>query len=183
MRMNKRIFALIAIMAMTFAAGQTLFAQDAGNGDDLTQEVEAVNNDAGQDPTTLFARLSIDYNVDLTIIQGYYAQGYTPGDIWLALEVAKASGKTIDESLVLAAGQEGHGWGVLAQALGIKPGSTEFMALKQGFGLKGKKPAEGPKGGKGNDNGNENGNGGAGNGGNHGEGGNAGGNPNKGGKD
>jgi len=34
------------------------------------------------------------------------------------------------DAVALAEGTEGHGWGVLAKVLGVKPGSDEFFALK-----------------------------------------------------
>ncbi|MFX4263856.1 hypothetical protein ACOBQJ_16845, partial [Pelotomaculum propionicicum] len=37
---------------------------------------------------------------------------------------------SLDEALIVTDGASGHGWGLLAQKLGIDPGSNEFHALK-----------------------------------------------------
>jgi hypothetical protein len=44
---------------------------------------------------------------------------------------------------------KGKGWGVIAKELGIKPGSREFHALKNGDLTFGETPGDGPGKGKG----------------------------------
>jgi hypothetical protein len=78
----------------------------------------------------LMIRLQNTFRVELRVLEGYVAAGYSPGQLWLALEIARERNISLDETLVLAEGSDGHGWGVLAQKLGIDPGSSEFHALK-----------------------------------------------------
>lgn len=132
MTMKRKIVALAAILALALAAGQNLFAQT--DTQDLEDEITQVNQAGGQDLTALLTRLSIQYSVELTVLQDLSAQGYEPGQLWLALEITAASDKTLADAIVLVGETEGHGWGVLAQALGIKPGSAEFFALKDKLG-------------------------------------------------
>lgn len=134
MNMKKKIIVLLAMLVLAFAATQGVFAQDTAETDDLDNEVNALNQAATEDPTALLTKLSIEFSVDLVVLQGLYTQGYTPGQIWLALEISKASDTTLQDAILVAGMTEGHGWGVLAQALGIAPGSADFHALKLKWG-------------------------------------------------
>ena len=132
MTMKRKIVALAGILALSLVAGQNLFAQT--DTPDLEDEITQVNQAGEQDLTALLTRLSIQYSVELTVLQDLSAQGYEPGQLWLALEIRSASDKTLADALVLVGEAEGHGWGLVAQALGIKPGSAEFFALKTKLG-------------------------------------------------
>ena len=132
MTMKRKIVALAGILALALVAGQNLFAQT--DKADLEDKITQVNQAGEQDLNALFTRLSIQYSVELTVLQDLGAQGYEPGQLWLALEIRSASDKTLADALVLVGETEGHGWGLLAQALGIKPGSAEFFALKTKLG-------------------------------------------------
>ena len=132
MTMKRKIIALAGILALAFVAGQNLFAQT--DSPDLEDEIAQVNQAGEEDLTALLTRLSVQYNVELTVLLDLNAQGYEPGQLWLALEIRSASDKTLAEALTLVGETKGHGWGVLAQALGIKPGSAEFFALKTKLG-------------------------------------------------
>ena len=132
MTMKRKIVAFAGILALALVAGQNLFAQT--DKADLEDEITQVNQAGGQDLTALLTRLSIQYSVELTVLQDLSAQGYEPGQLWLALEIRSASDKTLADALILVGETEGYGWGVLAQALGVKPGSAEFFALKTKLG-------------------------------------------------
>ncbi|MDH7483855.1 MAG: hypothetical protein QHH01_04430 [Spirochaetales bacterium] len=82
-------------------------------------------------------KLASSFNVDVVLLTSLYEQGYTPGEIWLALAIMQASDTSLEEAIPLAADAQGHGWGVLAAILEIAPGSEAFHALKfdwQGLG-------------------------------------------------
>ena len=134
MDMKKKIIVLIAMAVLAFATTQGVFAQDTTETDDLDNEVTALNQAATEDPTALLAKLSVEFSVDLVVLQDLYTQGYTPGQIWLALEISKASTTTLQDAILVAGSTEGHGWGVLAQTMGIAPGSADFHALKLKWG-------------------------------------------------
>ena len=89
-----------------------------------------VNDAAEENPEALLVKLSVRFDVDLALLQDLSAQGYAPGEMWLALEVASSSEISLQDALILTDGSEGHGWGVLATTLGIAPGSDAFHALK-----------------------------------------------------
>lgn len=134
MRKNKKIIALLAILAFSFIAAMGLSAQTTGEDDDLDEELSLVNEAGEEDLEGLFLKLSVEFNVDILVLEDLSAQGYAPGEIWLALEISQATEKPLAEAILLADGVEGHGWGILAQTIGIAPGSTEFHALKLKWG-------------------------------------------------
>lgn len=126
------------MMAMTFIAVGSLSAQtppatEITETDDTISEyleLEDLNPEDAADLQVLLTTLGERYEVDLIILTGLIDEGYDVQEIWLALEIQRAAGTTLEESLIAADGVDGHGWGVLAHALGIKPGSAEFMELK-----------------------------------------------------
>ena len=60
-----------------------------------------------------------------------------PADAYMVLRLGEMSSKPVDYVLNQYKTQGKRGWGALAHSLGIKPGSREFHALKQGSDLYG----------------------------------------------
>lgn len=60
----------------------------------------------------------------------YYDRGWAPGDIYYACAIAQQLGRPCLEVADYYQQNRGQGWGVVAQRLGIKPGSAAFHALK-----------------------------------------------------
>lgn len=58
---------------------------------------------------------------------------WAPGDVYYACSIARAAGRPCAEVADEWERDHGQGWGVVAQRMGIKPGSAEFHALKKGF--------------------------------------------------
>jgi len=114
------VFAILAGIA--FASGA--YAQDV---DDEPIELEEFDS---ADHANLIAQLQVTFQIDVAILEAYIAEGYSPGELWLALEIARETELSLDQALVITDGASGHGWGLLAQKLGIDPGSNEFHALK-----------------------------------------------------
>lgn len=61
------------------------------------------------------------------------APAWTPGDVYFACTLAQAIGRSCRYVADEWQANPGQGWGVLAQRLGVKPGSPEFHRLKDGF--------------------------------------------------
>ncbi len=141
MNARKRLFAMMIVLVLGFATVGMMVAQTtdttttvpATTTDDLTDEIATVDSTALLDNDALLTKLSAQFGVELSVLQDLNTQGYSAGQIWLALEISKQSGATLADAVTTAAsmGTEGHGWGVLAQALGIDPGSAEFFQLKE----------------------------------------------------
>lgn len=74
---------------------------------------------------------------------------YAPGDVYMLAECAYRSGLGYDEALRIYEQHHGEGWGAMAKRMGIKPGSAEFHAMKQGSGrVAGSGPGRGASPGK-----------------------------------
>jgi len=148
MNTRKRLFAMMIALVLGFAAVGMAVAQTSDTtttpatttttdpsvtSDDLTDEIATVDSAAALDNTALLTRLSAQFSVELSVLQDLSTQGYSAGQIWLALEISKQSGTPLADAVTTAVsmGTEGHGWGVLAKALGIDPGSAEFFQLKE----------------------------------------------------
>lgn len=119
MTKQKRLFSILAIFVF--------FAVVAGFG----QEAEGTD---GEDHAALITRLSEDFGVEQAALEALLAIGHSPGEVWLALEIMAATDVPLDQAVLMAENTEGHGWGELAQALGLAPGSADFMALKEKLG-------------------------------------------------
>lgn len=60
-------------------------------------------------------------------------QRWSAGDVYYACTIAQIAGRPCREVADEWERNRGQGWGVVAQRLGIKPGSAEFHRLKKGF--------------------------------------------------
>ncbi|MEO6155588.1 MAG: hypothetical protein ABIP16_07665 [Thermomonas sp.] len=58
---------------------------------------------------------------------------WAPGDVYYACTIAQTIGRPCSYVANEWERNHGQGWGVVAQRLGIKPGSAEFHRLKNGF--------------------------------------------------
>lgn len=58
---------------------------------------------------------------------------WAPGDVYYACAIAQATGRPCREIVTEWQRDHARGWGVIAQRMGIKPGSAEFQRLKRGF--------------------------------------------------
>jgi hypothetical protein len=113
--------------------------------DDLNRTLISVDAEASVSFGAFRADISGRYNVTEKKIDYLSASvGMTAGDIYMAVEIARITGKTIDQVVVVYQNDRGKGWGAMAKELGIKPGSPEFHALK------GNAKSKGPMGNQGN---------------------------------
>jgi len=103
--------------------------------------------DAQLGDVNVFARGNLDGYVDEVVVstgapRDYVQEmvvdrGWAPGDVYYACLIARQLGRPctyVVEAYEREMRGRGRGWGVLAQELGIRPGSAEFHALKGGVG-------------------------------------------------
>jgi len=69
-----------------------------------------------------------DFITDLLVNRRWSA-----GDVYYACAIAQATNRPCREVADQWEQNRGQGWGVVAQRMGIKPGSAEFHRLKKGF--------------------------------------------------
>jgi hypothetical protein len=130
MKGKSRLIAFLAMLALVFVSTQFLGAQESADEEELIEFLEEINELEALDHMGLLTRLSETFDVEVEELEALIAEGYSPGELWLALEVSQVSGIALADALLLTEGSEGHGWGVLSKTLGIDPGSAEFHELK-----------------------------------------------------
>jgi len=81
------------------------------------------------------ARMEARFRVGDLKIKAVLDDVTKPSDAYILFRFGEMSNQPMDHIVKQYKAQKGKGWGVLAKSLGIKPGSKEFHALKQGQDL------------------------------------------------
>ena len=119
------------ISAILFFTITSVAAQYNTGSDDLNKSLVRIDADASINFGGFKADLSGSYDITEKKIDYLAVRvGMTAGDIYLAVEIAKITHKSVDYVVEVYQAHKAKGWGVIAKELGIKPGSPEFHALK-----------------------------------------------------
>ena len=111
---------------------------------DLDIFLSNLNVEAQADMGDFSLRLSSQFNVPAPRVQAIIRTVDTSADAFMCLQLGQMTNKDPEVVAQTYKANKGKGWGAIAKELGIKPGSSEFHALKKGdFALAG-----GKKGGK-----------------------------------
>lgn len=94
-----------------------------------------LNVSAKADPYGFRAQLSTRFNIGDAEIRIVLDNVDRPSDAYMIFRLGEMSSCSVDYVLSQYKAQKNKGWGPLAKSLGIKPGSREFHALKQGNDL------------------------------------------------
>lgn len=94
-----------------------------------------LNSRADADPSGFRARLEARFRVGDANITAVLGNVHRPADAYMLLRLGEISHWPMEHVLETYQAEKGRGWGVLAKRLGIKPGSGEFHALKNGQDL------------------------------------------------
>jgi hypothetical protein len=94
-----------------------------------------LNIQAQADPSGFKARLATRFKIGDVQVDAVLNNVDNPADAYLMLRLGEMSGKPVGQVIEKYKGNKGKGWGTLAKSLGIKPGSKEFHALRQGHDL------------------------------------------------
>ena len=97
--------------------------------------IKDFNIKAEADPSGFRARLEARFQVGDIEIKTVLGNVEKPADAYMLLRLGEMSNRPIDYVIEKYKAGKGKGWGVLAKSLGIKPGSADFHALKQGHDL------------------------------------------------
>ncbi|HXN06642.1 MAG TPA: hypothetical protein VN944_06225 [Nitrospiria bacterium] len=112
-----------------------LFTSAAFAGDfDWLQDL---NIRAEADPSGFRVELATRFKIGNAEINAVISNVEKPADAYMVLRLGEMSQQPADYVIKKYQSGRGHGWGVLAKSLGIKPGSREFHALKRGHDLYG----------------------------------------------
>ncbi len=118
--------ALLAALAFALISLPALAAQG------LDAFLDHVNVEARADMNVFAARVSAQFGVpeaQVRIVLGKVSQ---PADAFMVFQIGQMAHRDADSVLRVYGSHRGRGWGVIAQEMGIKPGSAEFKALKRG---------------------------------------------------
>lgn len=140
----KKIALLIMVLFSHLSwAQETDFLPNTGD-NEMDVFLKKVNSDAKKDVAAFKNMVANKFNIVKEDVEKLLSD-MLPGDVYMAAQVAKSTGKSLTEVSTTYKKNKGKGWGVMAKELGIKPGSAEFHALKKSM-----KKSEGKgKGGKG----------------------------------
>ncbi len=115
----------ILVMLALFLSASVVAAGDFDWTKDLNIRAEA-------DRDGFRAQLSTRFKIGNAQVKVVLGNVNSPADAYIVLRLGEMSSKPIDYVLSKYRTEKNKGWGVLAKSLGIKPGSKEFHALKQG---------------------------------------------------
>lgn len=77
----------------------------------------------------------VSYGAPRVLVREYVVdRRWPPGDVYYACALAHYSHRPCREVLDVWEHEHGQGWGAIAKRLGIKPGSSEFHAMKADLG-------------------------------------------------
>ena len=118
---------ILIMLAMFFSATSVI----AGNFD-WTRDL---NIRADADPYGFRAQLSTRFKIGDAQVRVVLGNVDRPSDAYMVFRLGEMSSMSTDYVLSKYRAEKNKGWGALAKSLGIKPGSREFHALKQGSDL------------------------------------------------
>lgn len=101
---------------------------------------------AQADPSGFRAQLSTRFKIGDAQVKVVLGNVDRPSDAYMVFRLGEMSSRPYDYVLNQYRSGKNKGWGALAKSLGIKPGSREFHALKQGSSLYGTKSKSKDKG-------------------------------------
>lgn len=96
-----------------------------------------LNIKAQLDPSGFKAQLATRFKIGAAEVNAVIGNVEKSADAYMVLRLGEMSGQPTDTVIKQYQSGKNQGWGVLAKSLGIKPGSREFHALKQGHDLGG----------------------------------------------
>src|SRR5512139_4081218 len=123
----KKIFSSLSIIFLFFFLFSPILASS-----DLGGFINSLNVEAKADLGAFKVRLSTQFGVPVPRVEAVMASVATPGDAYMCFRVGQVASQPVEAVVKEYQAHKGQGWGVIAKNLGIKPGSKEFHALKEG---------------------------------------------------
>ena len=120
---------LVGVLLLSFILAPVSMAGDFDWIKDFNIKAEA-------DKSGFKAKLETRFNIGNTEVNAVLSTVDDPADAYIVLRLGEMSGNTTEDVIKRYKSGKGKGWGVLAKSLGIKPGSKEFKALKNGEDFK-----------------------------------------------
>jgi len=140
---------LLTLLAVTFLAPCVALSSVV---DDFSGLVGNISTTARVNLPGFKADVSAEFGIPVPRIDAMLAIAPMPGDVYMSLQIGKAVNRPPEEVIKYYSAHKDKGWGAIAKEMGIKPGSPEFHALKNGkYAEKAKGHKGGGEGGNGND--------------------------------
>ena len=124
----KLVKILFAFLTLLLSFSTVAIAGDFDWLRDLSIQAEA-------DPSGFRMRLGARFKIGDVEIDAVLSNFEKPADAYMVLRLAEMSRQPTDYVMTQYRSTGNKGWGVVAKNLGIKPGSKEFHALKNGHDL------------------------------------------------
>lgn len=121
----KRMLSLINLVFLITLSSTAALAGDFDWMKDFNIRAEA-------DSSGFRARLETRFKIGDVEINAVLGNVKNPADAYMILRLGEMSSKPSGYVIKKYKSGKGQGWGALAKSLGIKPGSKEFHALKNG---------------------------------------------------
>lgn len=115
----------------------------------LDSFLSSVNVQARADLPGFHAKVSAQFGVPVPQVEAVLGMVATPADAFMVFQLGQMAHRPPETVVQTYQAHKGKGWGVIAKELGIKPGSREFHALKNGDLVYGDAATSGPGKGKG----------------------------------
>lgn len=124
---------LILTLSLIVGASSSMFAQYNTGDSQLNVTLAKIDNDAKVNFSIFKSDISAQYNVSEKKIDSWSIEfGLKGGEIYLVVQISKITKRPVDDVVKVYQSNKTKGWGAIAKELGIKPGSAEFHALKNG---------------------------------------------------
>jgi hypothetical protein len=99
---------------------------------DLESFLRSVDAKAKSDIRSFNSQLAAQFGIPVPNVEAIMKSVPRPADAFMVLHVSQTTHQDPDRVLKTYHEHRGKGWGAVAQRMGIKPGSPEFHALKNG---------------------------------------------------
>lgn len=128
--MKKYIAALVVVSTTIFSSIAQIDFRTGSP--EFEKELNTLNKEAKGDLTSFKRTLEEQHHVGIQQIDNILSKVTEPVEALLALRIHSITEAPIDRVMQSYSANKNKGWGKIAQDLGIKPGSPEFHALKNG---------------------------------------------------
>ena len=120
----RRIILVIASLVLVYMPGIVSASLDSF--------LSSVNVNARADLGGFSVKVSTQFGVPVPQVQAVLGKVETPADAFMIFQLGQMVHQSPETVVQTYKTHKGKGWGVIAKELGIKPGSKEFHALKNG---------------------------------------------------
>ncbi len=135
------------------AAAFVLVCAPAMAGASLESFLSSLNVQARADINGFAVQVGTQFGVPVAQVHAVLQKVEAPADAFMVFQLGQMAHQQPETVVQTYRASKGKGWGVIAKELGIKPGSKEFHALKNGDltfgGGQGEAPGKGKGKGKG----------------------------------